>query len=108
MVKEGGTDCQGRGKGLGDFPGGPVVKNPPTNVGDRGSIPGLGTMIPHAVEKLSLYATSTEPACRGHMLCNKGSHCKEKPTRCREWSLALQLGKSRHSNEDPAQPKINQ
>ena len=25
-----------------DFPGGPVVKNPPCNVGDMGSIPGLG------------------------------------------------------------------
>ena len=26
-----------------NFPGGPVVKNPPANVGDMGSIPGLGT-----------------------------------------------------------------
>ena len=25
-----------------DFPGGPVVKNLPANVGDTGSIPGLG------------------------------------------------------------------
>ena len=25
-----------------DFPGGPVVKNPPSNAGDTGSIPGLG------------------------------------------------------------------
>ena len=25
-----------------DFPGGPVVKNPPANAGDRGSIPGPG------------------------------------------------------------------
>ena len=31
-----------------DFPGGPVVKNPPSNVGDAGSIPGQGTKIPHA------------------------------------------------------------
>ena len=27
----------------GDFPGGPVVENLPTNEGDRGSIPGPGT-----------------------------------------------------------------
>ena len=27
---------------LGDFPGGAVVKNPPANAGDVGSIPGLG------------------------------------------------------------------
>ena len=26
----------------GDFPGGTVVKNPPANTGDRGSIPGPG------------------------------------------------------------------
>ena len=25
-----------------DFPGGPVVKNPPANVGDTGSMSGLG------------------------------------------------------------------
>ena len=25
-----------------DFPGGAVVKNPPANAGDTGSIPGLG------------------------------------------------------------------
>ena len=36
-----------------DFPGGPVIKNPPANAGDMGSIPGLGTKIPHAVGKLS-------------------------------------------------------
>ena len=31
-----------------DFPGGPVVKNPPCNAGDMGSIPGQGTKILHA------------------------------------------------------------
>ena len=25
-----------------DFPGGPVIKNPPANAGDMGSIPGPG------------------------------------------------------------------
>ena len=29
-----------------DFPGGPVVKNPPSNAGDMSSIPGQGTKIP--------------------------------------------------------------
>ena len=37
-----------------DFPGGPVVKNLACNAGDRGSIPGQGTKIPHAAEQLSL------------------------------------------------------
>ena len=43
-----------------DFPGGPVVKNPPCNAGDMGSIPGQRTKIPHAAEQLSLSATTTE------------------------------------------------
>ena len=30
-------------------PGGPEVKNPPSNAGDTGLIPGQGTGIPHAV-----------------------------------------------------------
>ena len=33
-----------------DFPSGPVVKSPPSNAGDMGSIPGRGTKIPHAVQ----------------------------------------------------------
>ena len=47
----------------GDFPGGPVVENPPSNAGDVGSIPGRGTKIPHAVGQLSLPATTTELMC---------------------------------------------
>ena len=48
-----------------DFPGGPVVKNPPSNVGDAGSIPGRGTKIPHASGQLSPHATTTEPVRSG-------------------------------------------
>ena len=43
-----------------DFPGGPVVKNPPSNAGDTGSIPGRGAKIPHATGQLSLH-TATAP-----------------------------------------------
>ena len=32
-----------------DFPGSPVVKTPPSNAEDVGSIPGQGTKIPHAM-----------------------------------------------------------
>ena len=61
-----------------DFPGGPVVKNLPSNAGDAGSIPGRGTKIPHAVGQLSLHTATTEPVCSGAhmpqlekpMLCN--------------------------------------
>ena len=45
----------------GDFPGGPVVKNPPSNAGDAGSIPGWGTKIPHAAGQLSPCAATTKP-----------------------------------------------
>jgi len=48
-----------------------VVKNPPSNIGDLGLIPGQGTKIPHAVRQLSQGATAREPAChseRFHVL----------------------------------------
>ena len=37
----------------GDLPGGPVVKNPPSQVGDTGSIRGLRMKIPRAAGQLS-------------------------------------------------------
>ena len=43
-----------------DFPGGPVIKNLPSDAGDMGLIPGQGTKIPHAAGQLSLHATTTE------------------------------------------------
>ena len=43
-----------------DFPGGPVVKNPPSKAGDVGLIPGQGTNILHAAGQLSPCATTTE------------------------------------------------
>ena len=46
--------------GPSDFPGGPVVKNSPCNAGDSGLIPGWGTKVPHASEKLSPRATARE------------------------------------------------
>ena len=53
-----------------NFPGGPVVKNPPSNAGDTGSIPGGGTKIPHAAGQLSPCVTTTELTClneRAHL-----------------------------------------
>ena len=45
----------------GDFPGGPVVKNPPCNARDMGSIPGQEAEIPHASEQLRSHAATIEP-----------------------------------------------
>ena len=58
-----------------DISHGPVVKNPPSNAGDTGLIPGQGTKIPHAVgQLLSPKATTREawdgmkdPACLPHL-----------------------------------------
>ena len=47
-------DFKTEGKGL---PGGPVVKNPPANAEDEGSIPGWGTKFSHAPGQLSPWAT---------------------------------------------------
>ena len=49
----------------GNFPGGPVVNNPPCNAGDTGSVPGRGTKIPHATGQLRPQTAVTEP-----VLCN--------------------------------------
>ena len=38
-------------KSLWDFPGNPVVKNPPSKAGDTGLIPGQGGKIAHALGK---------------------------------------------------------
>ena len=63
-----------------------MVKNPPSNAGDAGSIPGQGTKIPHATGQLSLRATTNEPA-------HSGAHAttREKLVRHNERSCVLQL-----------------
>ena len=46
-----------------DFPGGPVVKNPPCNARDTGLILGQGSKILHSLGQRSLQTETTEPAC---------------------------------------------
>ena len=76
---------------MGDFPGGPVAKNLPANVGNTGSVPGPGTKIPNAAGQLSQRTTTTEPmssACEPQLpspwalepvLHDKRSRRSEKP-----------------------------
>ena len=45
---------------LRDFPGSPVVKNPPSSAGDGGSIPGQGTKTPHVTGRLQLLSSDTK------------------------------------------------
>ena len=54
------------------FLGGPVVKNPPTNAGGMGSIPGLGRS--HMPRSHNYW----RPCALGPVLCNKRSHLNEK------------------------------
>ena len=58
-----------------DFPGGPVVKNPPANVGSmwRHGFDRWSRKIPHAERQLSLCVTTTESGAPWR------SHCSEKP-----------------------------
>ena len=45
----------------GHFPGGPVVMSLPSNARDMGSVPGRGTKIPHAKEKLGCWLRLLSP-----------------------------------------------
>ena len=77
---------------IGDFPGGPMVKNLPCNAGEVDSTPGQGNKIPHSVgqltqvpQLLSSHASTracmlqtTEPMCSG--ACTPQLE-KRKPTR---------------------------
>ena len=57
---------------VGDFPGGPVVKNLPSNAGDLDSIPNQGTKISYAAGQLSLSLTvQSMPQLRPNAAKNK-------------------------------------
>ena len=68
--------------GFGDSPGGLVVRNPPVNAEDLGS--NWSEKIPHVFGQLSPWATTAETVCLESMICNKRSHCIEKPLHCNE------------------------
>ena len=57
-----------------------MVRNLPCNARDRGSIPGQGTKILHAVEQLNLRATSRKPV-----------HCNQRSRVTKQKSCVLQL-----------------
>ena len=47
-----------------DFPGGPVVKNPPANAGDTGSTPGQERKVPQPTRQWGPLSTANEPVPR--------------------------------------------
>ena len=56
--------CEPNKRVLGNFPGGPVVKNPSCNAGDMDLIPGQGNNIPHAWDQLSPVTQMKDPATK--------------------------------------------
>ena len=96
-----------------DFPGGPVVKNPPVNAEETrvwslvwedptcqgGTKPMHGN---HWAWQPQRWKPTLEP-----VLCNKRSHCNEKPEHpTREQPPLATAKQSPHSKEDPRQPKL--
>ena len=119
-----------------DFPGGPVVKNPPANAGDTGLIPapgrfhmpgwgwGVGGWRGQLIPSHNYRACFLQPV--GHNYWAHAMHflkpsCsrahalqQEKPlqweVQAPQWRLAPthhNKGEPRYSHEDPVQPKIN-
>ena len=96
-----------------------MVKNPPYNAGDTGSIPGQGAKIPQAAGQLSLRTTTTELAHLNQSL-RTANHRAHAPwslcaTTREEKTCTPQLERSPRAatkdpachNQDPTQPKIN-
>ena len=90
-----------------------MVKNPPSNAGDAGSIPGWGTKILHATGQLSPHATTTQltrlnkrarmPQTTEPMRSRAGA-----PQLERENPHAATREKPAHHNEEPvSQRKIS-
>lgn len=63
----------------GNFPGGPVFKNPPCNATDAGSIPDRGTKISHASGKLNTHSYYTGPGWSPCVITRGFSHNKKTP-----------------------------
>ena len=83
-----------------DFPGGPVVKDPPCNAGHKGWIPGKRAKILHAAEQLSPHTAAIEPADpRTHMPLESPCTATEDPA---WWDKAPMC-----HNLDMIQPSIN-
>ena len=73
-----------------DFPGGPVVKNPPSNAGAWGLIPDLGTKIPHPEGQLRLCVLPRDPTCHNEDPAQpKSINFKNKPHNNLRWLLLL-------------------
>ena len=90
-------------------PGGPVVENPPANVGNTGLIPGPGRF--HMQQGNDTHKPQLpKPSHLEPLLCNKRRHCSEKPSQWTKISfLSPQLETARGATMIHHSPKsINQ
>ena len=88
-----------------DFPGGAVVKNPPANAGDTGSIPGLGRS-----HMQSLCATTTEPALWSPCSPTREATAMRSPctaTKCSLCSPQLEKARAQQRRPNAAKNKIH-
>ena len=89
-----------------DFPGCPVVKNPPSNAEDMDLIPGQGTKIPHTPGQLSPSVCHNQRSARAttaHSLCSGARAPQEKPPQAATRESPRAATESLHRLEDPAQ-----
>ena len=105
-------------KQKGGFPGGSVVKILPVSAGNTGSVPDLGR--PHVLRTNKAHEPQLLSLCskpgRGNygslctlvlMFRDKRGHRRSEKSAQGNWGVALlQVEKSLHRKEDPAQPKI--
>ena len=108
-----------KSKSIQDFPGGPVVKTPPANAEDMGSIPASGRFHmlwdnqAHVPQLQSPHSTAHDPQLLKLMSPWAGALQEEKQPQWKACALRLEnslqspkLERAAHSKEDPVQPKI--
>ena len=84
-----------------------MVKNPPANAGDTGSIPDPGRSHKpqgnwsQAPRLLSLCSRAQEPRLRSPRATITDAHSQQQEKLLQSEARALQLEKSPHSNKDP-------
>ena len=88
-----------------DFPGGPVVKNPPTSVGDEGPVPGWGGRhVPRSSEACAPQSLSTRGSPRS---ATREGTAERSPCAATKRSHCPQLEKACLKRQRPGLPKID-
>ena len=76
-----------------------MIKNLPCNAGNKGSVLGSETKIPHAAGQLSPYSASTESTCSGAYVPQLEGPCATTTEPCTLWSPHATARESMHHKE---------